>query len=241
MFAIYIKEINSFFSSLIGYIVIGVFLIITGLFVWILPDVNIFDFGYATLSELFNIAPWVFMFLVPAVTMRSFAEEANTGTIEIIATKPVSDFEIVFGKFLAGLTLVLFSILPTLLYFFTVSYFANPSGNVDFGGTWGSYIGLLLMGSAYVSFGIFSSTLTNNQIVSFIIAVFICFFFYGLMEWGQGLVSSSLDPVLEYLSMQTHYNSLSRGVLDTRDAIYFLSLTAIFIMAGKTFLERRKW
>lgn len=242
MITIFRKEINIFFSSLIAYIVISVFLIATGLFVWILPDVNVFDFGYASLQELFEIAPWVFMFLIPAITMRSFAEEHSIGTMEILVTKPVSDLEIVLGKYLAGLVLVLFSLIPTLIYFYTIYYFAEPTGNVDIGGTWGSYLGLLLLGSTYVSFGIFASAISNNQIISFILAVFICFIFYALIGWLRGFsTSSGFDPVLEFLSMKVHFDSLSRGVIDTRDAVYFLSLSALFIFITETILGSRKW
>lgn len=242
MLTILKKEINIFFSSLIAYVVISVFLTATGLFVWILPDVNVFDYGYATLDEMFNVAPWVFMFLIPAITMRFFAEERHSGTLEIITTKPLTDFSIVMGKYLSGVLLVLFSLLPTLLYFYTVYVLADPVGNVDIGGTWGSYLGLLFLGMGYVAIGVFASSITNNQIIAFIMAVFICFLLYAVIAWIRDFTTySAIDGLLENLSIQSHYQSLSRGVIDSRDVIYFLSLSFVFLMMTKTVLESRKW
>lgn len=239
---IFRKELNLFFSSLIGYIVITVFLTVTGLFLWILPDVNVFDFGYASLEEMFQVAPWIFMFLIPAITMRTYAEETSSGTIEILATKPLSDGRIVMEKYLASLVLVLFALLPTLLYFYTVYMLASPAGNVDTGATLGSYLGLIFLAGAYAAIGNFASSLTKNQIVSFILAVLLCFIFFALLEWLRGFtLTSGIDPMLEALSMKSHYQSLSRGVLDTRDAAYFLSIIALFLVFTKTIIESRKW
>jgi len=242
MLAIFKKEISSFFSSIIAYVVVSIFLIANGIFLWILPDSNIFDFGYANLNSLFELAPWVFMFLIPAVTMRSFAEERKNGTLEIILTKPLSDYHIIIGKYLAGLTLVIISILPTLIYYYTVYFLASPVGNIDTGGIIGSYIGLFFLASIYVSIGIFASSLNDNQIISFIIALFICFFFYVLIDLIRGLfLISPIDPVLQFLSISTHYSSISRGIIDSRDIIYFISFNAIFIVLTKMITERRKW
>lgn len=242
MLAIFRKEISSFFSSIIAYFVISIFLIANGVFLWVLPDSNIFDFGYANLNSLFELAPWVFMFLIPAVTMRSFAEERKNGTLEIILTKPLSDYQIIIGKYLAGLTLVIFSILPTLLYYYTVYFLASPVGNIDSGGIIGSYIGLFFLASIYVSIGIFASSLNDNQIISFIISLFICFFFYVLIDLIRGLfLISPIDPILQFLSISTHYSSISRGIIDSRDIIYFISFNAIFIVLTKMIIERRKW
>lgn len=242
MFAIFRKEVTLFFSSLIGYIAIGVFLIANGLFIWVLPDFNIFDYGFATLEQLFQISPFVFLFLIPAITMRSFAEEQKTGTIEIISTKPVSDFQIVMGKYLAGLFLVFLSLLPTLLYFYTVSALAVPQGNVDSGATWGSYIGLLFLASAYLSIGLFASSLTDNQIVAFIVGMFLCFFFYQLLDFMRGLsFLTALDPILQQISIQNHYTSISRGVLDTRDLVYFISFSGLFLLFTRNMIQSRKW
>ena len=242
MLTILKKEINIFFSSFIAYIVISVFLIATGLFVWVLPSVNVFQYGYATLEEMFQVAPWVFMFLIPAITMRFFAEERSTGTLEIITTKPISDFSIVLGKFFSGLLLVIFSLLPTLIYFFTIYVLADPVGNVDIGGTWGSYLGLLFLGAGYTAIGLFGSSISNNQIISFIVSMFLCFVLYALLAWIREYTTwSATDPILEALNIRAHYRSMSRGVIDTRDVIYFVSLILIFLMMTKTALESRKW
>jgi len=242
MLAIFKKEINLFFSSLIGYISIGVFLLLTGMFMWILPSYNIFDYGFATLDQLFTIGPFVFLFLIPAITMRTFAEEQKTGTIEIISTKPVTDFQIVLGKYFAGLVLIIFSLLPTLLYFYTVSDLAFPKGNVDTGGAWGSYIGLLFIGGSYLAIGMFASSVTDNQIVSFILGMFLCFFFFQLLDFMKEIsFLTSFDSFFDAISLQSHYTSISRGVLDTRDVIYFLSFTGIFLFSTKTVIQSRKW
>jgi ABC-2 type transport system permease protein len=242
MLTILQKEINSFFSSLIAYIVISVFLTATGLFVWILPGLNVFQYGYATLDEMFNIAPWVFMFLIPAITMRLLAEEQSTGTLEILTTKPLSDGTIVTAKFLAGLVMVIFSVVPTLIYFYSIYMLADPVGNVDVGGTMGSYLGLLFLGGGYTAIGLFGSSLTKNQIIAFIISIFICFLLYALVPWLREYTTwSAIDPILKSINIQAHYRSMSRGVIDTRDVVYFLSLIVVFLMMTKTVLESRKW
>ena len=244
MFSLLRKEINSFLGSVIGYVVIIVFLSITGLFAWILPgtDFNILESGYATLDPLFILAPWVFMFLIPSITMRSFAEENKTGTIELLLTKPLTDFQIVNAKFLSGIILVIFSLLPTLVYYAVVNYLASPSGNLDHGGIRGSYIGLFFLGSAYVSIGIFSSCISNNQIISFILAVLITFVFHTGFDFLSGLgTNQNVNYILSQLGMNAHYSSLSRGVIDTRDAVYFISLTLLFLSSARFILERRKW
>ena len=180
MFTLLKKEIRSFLSSLIGYITIVVFLLVMGLFIWVLQtDSNILDRGYANIDGLFIIAPWVFLFLIPAITMRSFADEKKAGTIELLLTRPLTDLQIILAKYFAGFILVLFSLIPTLIYFYSVYRLGNPVGNIDTGGMWGSYIGLLLLGAAFVSIGIFASAITDNQVVSFILALFLCFFIYA--------------------------------------------------------------
>ena len=237
------KEISSFLSSLIGYIVITVFLLINGLFLWVFQgDFNIFDFGYANLDGLFMIAPFVFLFLIPAITMRLFAEEKRTGTMEMILTKPLTEFEIVMAKFLSGFILVIFSLLPTLVYVFTVYYLGFPKGNLDQGGMWGSYIGLLFLGASFVAIGMFASTLTDNQIVSFIIAVFLCGFLYVGFDFIYSFdLFGKVDLLIKSLGINDHYVSMSRGVLDTRDMIYFLGVISLFILLSKYSIERRKW
>ncbi len=243
MITLYKKEIRTFLSSLIGYVVIIVFLLINGLFLWVFQgDFNILDFGYANMDGLFMIAPFVFLFLIPAITMRSFSEEKRVGTIEMILTKPLTDFQIVMAKYLAGLTLVVFSLLPTLIYMFSVYRLGLPPGNLDIGGTWGSYIGLLFLGASFVAIGLFSSTLTDNQIVSFIIGVFLSGFLYIGFEFIYSLDwLGNVDLFIKSLGINSHYTSMSRGVIDTRDVIYFLSVIFLFIFLAKHSLERRKW
>ena len=230
MLAILKKEINSFFASPIGYLVIAVFLLLNGLFLWLFKgEFNILDNGFADLSSFFLLAPWILIFLVPAVTMRSFADEKKQGTLELLLTKPISYFNIVFGKYLGALILIVMALIPTLLYVYTISKLGNPEGNLDIGSVMGSYFGLLFLVAAYTSIGLFASSLTDNQIVAFISAVFICFFFYFGFE---GLSNYNLFGdafYIEKLGMESHFKSMSRGVLDTRDIIYFLSVTALFI------------
>ena len=237
------KEISSFLSSLIGYIVITVFLLINGLFLWVFHgDFNILNAGYANLDGLFMIAPFVFLFLIPAITMRSFAEEKRTGTIEMILTKPLTEFQIVMAKYFAGLILVIFSLLPTLIYFASVYHLGFPPGNIDMGGMWGSYIGLLFLGASFVAIGLFASSLTDNQIVSFILAVFLSGFIYIGFEFIYSLdLFGKVDLFIKSLGINEHYISMSRGVLDTRDMLYFLGVIALFILLSVFSIERRKW
>ena len=243
MYTLLKKEIRSFLSSLIGYITITVFLLIIGLFLWVLQtDSNILDNGYANIDGLFIMAPWVFLFLIPAITMRSFADEKKAGTIELLLTRPLTDLQIILAKYSAGFVLVLFSLLPTLIYYYSVNRLGSPIGNIDTGGMWGSYIGLLFLGAAFVSIGIFASAITDNQVVSFILALFLCFFIYtGFDYLGSFALFGKIDNVILALGINNHYVSMSRGVIDTRDIIYFLSLIAIFILATRTVLESRKW
>ena len=243
MIALLKKEIRTFLSSLIGYVVICVFLLITGLFMWIFPgEMNILETGYANIDTLFVISPWVFMFLIPAVTMRSFAEEKRAGTIELLFTKPLTDLQIILAKYFAGLLLVVIALIPTLIYYITVYNLGSPVGNIDSGGTWGSYIGLLLLAAGYVAIGIFASSITNNQIVSFLVAAMLCFFmFTGFQSLGSFDLFGSFDDIIMKLGIQDHYASLSLGLIDSRDVIYFIALIAIFILFTKTVLSARKW
>lgn len=223
--------------------VIVVFLLITGLFLWVFQsDFNIMSFGYANLDSLFILAPWVFLFLVPAVTMRSFAEERRTGTMEMLFTKPLSDWQIVWGKYLAGVALVLLALIPTLVYFFSVYRLSLPVGNVDAGGIWGSYIGLFFLSAAFVSIGLFCSSLTNNQILAFLLSVFLCGFIYiGFDMIYSMALFGSVDLFIQQLGIASHYSSLSRGVIDTRDILYFLSVIILFLSMTKLVLSSRKW
>jgi ABC-2 type transport system permease protein len=243
MYALFLKEIRIFLSSLIGYIVIVVFLLSLGLFMWILKgETNVLDGGHSNIDALFYIGPWVFLFLIPAITMRSFAEEKRTGTIELLLTRPLSDLQIIMAKYAAAFVLVLFSLLPTLLYFYTVYKLGNPPGNVDTGGTWGSYIGLLFLGSSFVAIGIFASSLTDNQIISFILALALCFFFYiGFESISSLSLFGKADTLIQALGIEQHYKSMSRGAIDTRDLLYFISVNALFVIGTRTVLESRKW
>ncbi len=243
MLSLYKKEINSFLSSLIGYIVIIVFLLVIGLFLWVFPlDSNVFFFGYANIDGLFTIAPFVFLFLIPAITMRMFAEEKKTGTIEQLLTQPIGDFQIVFGKYLAGLSLVVIALLPTLVYFFSVYELGFTRGNIDQGGMWGSYIGLFFLGAAFIAIGLFASSITDNQIISFILAVLLCGFVYMGFEFIWSLdMFGGLDLFIRSLGISAHYSSISRGVIDTRDILYFLSVIALFLLLTKFVLSARKW
>ena len=243
MWALYRKEISGFFSSLTGYVVIAVFLILTGLFMWVIPgQFNVMENGYATLDTLFALAPWVFLFLVPAITMRMISEEKRTGTLDLLFTRPISELHIVGAKLLAAWTLVLLSLLPTLLYFWSVSRLGSPPGNMDTGGTWGSYIGLLFLGGIYAAIGIFASSLTGNQIVAFILAVFIAFLMYMGFEFLSGLAGSGTTGYfISRMGVGYHYNSISRGVLDSRDLLYFLGVMVAFAMGTRTVLQSSKW
>ena len=243
MWYIFKKEVSVFFSSLIGYIVIGVFLMILGLMMFVFPDFSLLNYNYATLDQLFGIAPNIFLFLIPAITMRSFAEENQSGTIELLVTKPLRDIDIVLGKYFAALFLVVLSILPTLLYLYTVYELGSPRGNIDLGAAAGSYIGLLFLGASFVAIGLFASVVTDNQIVSFILGTFLCFIFY----YAFFLISrfpmfvGKMDAAIQKLGIDYHYASISRGVIDSRDIVYFLSVIALFVLSILFVLQKRKW
>ena len=243
MIPIFKKEINAFFSSLIGYIVIGVFLVLMGLVMWVFPDYSVLDSNYANLDTLFAVAPMIFMFLIPAVTMRTFAEEKQSGTIELLVTRPISDWQIVGGKFLACFALAVFALLPTVLYYITVYNLGAPPGNLDTGGILGSYIGLLFLVGAFVAIGVFASSLTNNQIIAFVLATFLCFFVYLAFDFLSRLpvFFGKTDDIVQSIGIEYHYNSVSRGVLDSRDVVYFVSLIAVFLAATVLSLGRRRW
>jgi ABC-2 type transport system permease protein len=243
MFTLFRKEINGFLNSLIGYIVIIVFLLVIGLFLWVLPvDSNILDFGYASMDGLFVIAPFVFLFLIPAITMRSFADEKRTGTIELLMTQPLTDLQVILAKYFAGLILVIFSLIPTLVYFFSVYRLGLTPGNLDIGSMWGSYIGLVFLSAAFVSIGIFASSVSDNQIVSFIIAVFLSAFFYmGFELIYIFIVSGNIGLKVQSIGINVHYSSISCGVIDSRDLIYFISISIFFLLITKLSLESRKW
>jgi len=246
MLTLYLKEIRSFLSSLIGYIAISVFITLIGIFMWVIPTegggYNILDNGFANIDPLFFIAPWVYLFLIPAITMRSFSEEKKNGTIELLLTRPLTDLQIVLAKYFAGFTLVIVSLLPTLIYYYSVHVLGAPKGNLDTGGMWGSFIGLLFLGAGFVSIGIFASSIAENQVIAFIIAMLLCFFCYIGFEYiAQSGVFGKYDALFKGLGINDHYTSMSRGVLDTRDVLYFLSVITLFNLFTKLVLESRKW
>lgn len=232
MFVLYKKELQRFFNTAMGYIVIAVFLLITGLFLWVFRgEYNILESGYANLDGLFVLAPWLYLFLAPAVTMQLFADEQDKGTIELLYTKPIRKTSIVFGKFLAGFTLMLIALLPTLLWYVSVLLLAEPIGNVDSGAFWGSFIGLVFLAATYVAIGVFASALSKNQLVAFVVAVILCFvFLYGFELVSALFSSSSVADVVERFGINAHYQSMSRGVLDSRDILYFVTLQSLFLL-----------
>lgn len=238
MIAILKKELNSFFSTPVGYLVIAVFLIINGLFLWVFDgDFNILNAGFSDLNSFFFLAPWIFVFLIPAVTMRMFSDEYNTGTIEILKTKPISDWQIILGKYFASLLLIVIAVSPTLIYVYSIGKLGNPSFNFDSGSMLGSYIGLLFLASTYTAIGLFASMLSQNQIIAFIIAVCLSLFLYAGFETMNSLFGS-LEYTVQKTGMAAHFKSLARGVIDTRDLIYFLSITMFFLILTKFRLER---
>jgi ABC-2 type transport system permease protein len=203
---------------------------------------NVLDFGYASIDGLFILAPFVFLFLIPAITMRSFADERKSGTLELLMTQPLTDLQVILAKYFAGVVLVIFSLVPTLIYAFSVYRLGLPVGNLDMGGMWGSYIGLIFLGSTFVAIGIFASSVSDNQIVSFIIAVFFCAFFYiGFELFYTFILSGKIGLAIQSIGINAHYSSISRGVIDTRDLVYFISISVFFILLTKISLESRKW
>jgi ABC-2 type transport system permease protein len=229
MKAILLREIKSFFGSPVGYLVIAIFLLLNGLFLWVFEgDYNILNSGFADLSPFFTIAPWILIFLIPAVTMRSFSDEKKQGTLELLLTKPLSLWQIVNGKFLGAMLLIVIAIIPTFIYVYVISTLGMPAGNIDMGSTMGSYFVLLFLIAAYSAIGIFTSTLSENQIVAFILSVFLCFFLYFAFD-GLSTYLPGVENFISSLGMDSHFKSMSRGVLDTRDILYFVSVTIAFL------------
>jgi len=236
------KEINSFLNSLIAYIVISVFLTGIGLLMWVFPETSVLDYGYANMETLFALGPYVFMFLIPAITMRLFAEEKRAGTLELLLTKPLTDWQIILGKYLSGVVLVIFALLPTLIYYYSIYQLGSPIGNIDTAGVMGSYVGLVLLGCVFTAIGVFASMISTNQIVSFIIAVFLSFILYSGLEsvaaidvWGR------FSLFFEQLGLAFHYRAMSKGLLDTRNIIHFFSWIAVMLMFTKLLLVSRRW
>jgi len=243
MRSIFIKEISSFFSSVVGYVVVLVFLIACGVFLWVLPDTSILDYGYASLEKFFDLAPWLLLFLIPAITMRSFADEFKAGTIEWLSTKPLRHLDIILGKYFATLALVAFAILPTFVYIYTISNLSSTTAGLDTGGIIGSYIGLFLLSACFAAVGVFCSSLTSNQVVSFLVALVVCWVLYQGFDAVSKMTvfAGGIDYYLKMIGIAFHYDSVSRGFIDTRDAIYFLSLIILFISLTRISLNSRTW
>jgi len=243
MLAIFRKEITGFFSSLTGYIVIIVFLLINSLFMWVFPgEWNILDSGYAGLDTLFFLSPWIFLFLVPSVTMKMIAEEKRLGTLELIYSKPVTERGIVYGKYFASVALVLLALLPGLIYYFSVYILGETPGNLDKGAALGAFTGLFFLAAVYASAGLFSSSITDNQVIAFIIAVLISFFlFMGFDSFAYLPGLKKVDEFVIRMGINEHYKSISRGVIDLRDIIYFIAVVLIFNEATRLVLLSRKW
>lgn len=242
MYSVLKKEINSFFASPIGYLVIGLFLVVNGLFLWIFKgEYNILDSGFATLEPFFTLSPWIFLFLIPAITMKSFSEEIRQGTLELLLTKPLSIGEIVMGKYFGALSLVILALIPTLLYVVTLYSLGKPEGNLDLGVVVGSYAGLVFLGGSYAAIGVFASILSPNQIVAFILSVFLCFISFFAFDALANLGTFSLGAFgVEDLGLREHYDSIGRGVIDTRDILYFLSFILFFLAVTKLSLSNKK-
>ncbi|MEP7230745.1 MAG: ABC transporter permease subunit [Ginsengibacter sp.] len=240
MIAIANKELRQFFSSLTGYITIILFLLITDFFLFFLKDTNLFDFGYATLDQFFDFAPWIFLFLIPALSMRSFADEFKTGTFEILQTKPLTNWQIVLGKYFALIVVIVITLLPTLLYVYTIHYLA-AGGGIDTGGITGSYIGLLFLSAVFAAISLWCSSLTSNAIVAFLTGCFACLILYfGFSAISKlSVFSGNADYYLEMAGIDFHYHSISRGVIDTRDIVYFGSVIFLFLFSTKKILSKK--
>jgi gliding motility-associated transport system permease protein len=241
MWSVCKKEFRQFFSSLTGYIAIVVFLLLNGLFLFVFPDTNILDFGYATLEKFFELAPWILLLLIPAITMRSFADEFKGGTFEILQTKPLSRWQLVSGKYLGSLGVVLIALVPTIIYPICISQLAAAGGGIDMGGTLGSYIGLIFLAGVFVAIGIACSSLTSNAVVAFIAGAFLCFVLYSGFNAVSRIpaLQSGADYYVEMMGIDFHYRSVSRGVVDSRDLIYFLSITLFFLIVTNRNLLKR--
>jgi ABC-2 type transport system permease protein len=242
MLQILAKEFSSFLNSLIAYIVMGVFLTAMGLLMWVFPETSVLDYGYADMFTLFSLAPYVFIFLVPAITMRSLAEEKKGGTMEILFTKPLSDWDIILGKYFACLILVVLALIPTVIYYFSISALGNPVGNIDTPGVIGSYIGLILLAGAFCAVGIFASSITPNQIVSFILAAFLSYLLFAGFDSLAALNIWSANALLiKQFGLIYHYDSLGKGLIDSRDLVYFISVIALILLLTRINLGTRTW
>ncbi len=242
MFAIFKKDINAFLNSLVGYLVICIFLTGVGLCVWVFPQTSVLDSGFADLDSFFSLSPYVFLFLIPAITMRSLAEEQKNGTLELLLTQPLQDWQIILGKYLACLVLVAVALLPTLIYYASVWRLGSPKGNLDSAAVVGSYIGLLLLGASFTAIGLWASALTSNQIIAFMLGCFVCFlFYYGFSAIASADTWSSWGYAVAFLGLDTHYEALGKGLIDSRHVFYLLSLIVAMLGLTHLTLGSRKW
>ena len=242
MRALYFKEIKSFLSSIIGYIFILIFLIASGLFHWIISyNTNLLEGSEADLIPFFNLSPVIFLILIPAITMRSIAEERRTGTIELLFTRPISDLKILLAKYFAGVTLLIIALIPTIIYYISMYNLSMDAEKFDHGATLTSYIGLILLGSTFVAIGVFASSITSSQIVAFILSMFLCWIFFdGFKLLGSYNLMGKFDYVVQYISLSFHYDAIKRGVIDTSDLVYFFSMISLFIFAALTVIKTLK-
>ncbi len=239
MYVIFRKELNNFLNSLVGYLVICIFLLAVSLLIWVFPEYSLLLYGYAGLESFFSITPFLYMFLIPAITMRTFAEEKRLGTMELLLTRPLTNWQIISGKYFATCALVAFSLLPTFFYYFTVYELGDPKGNIDSAAVFGSYLGLLLLGCVFCSVGVFASALTDNQIISFMVAVFLCFILYaGFSQIAIINLWSSYSFIIGQLGIDFHYHSISKGLIDSRNLLYFVSIILLFLAATKLILDK---
>jgi ABC-2 type transport system permease protein len=239
MLSIFTKELNGYLNSLIAYIVIVLFLIFTGLILWVFPDSNILDYGYAEMGSFFNLTPFILVILVPAITMRSFSEEYKTGTIEFLMTKPVNTLNIALGKFFGAWLISVLAILPTLVYYFSISNLGSPQGNIDTGAVLGSYFGLILLAAVFTAIGIAISAFTDNQVIAFIISTFLSYFMYDGIHQLSQLFKGKVQYFIDFISIQFHYSSLGRGVIDSRNLVYLISLCLLMFFVTVIRLKRK--
>jgi len=242
MLVVWKKEVLAFFRSIIGYLVMIVFLLMLGLIMWVFPDTSVLYYPYASMDQLFDLAPYVFLFLIPAITMRSFAEEIQNGTLEWLTSKPLSDVKILLGKYLASWTLVVLALVPTLLYYLSIYELGSPKGNIDTGAVMGSYIALILLAGSFTAIGVFASAITRNQIVAFLAAAFLCFAFHSFFDMisRMPIFTGGLDNMIQKMGIEYHYRSISRGLVDTRDILYFVLLIAAFLQLSWYVLIAKK-
>lgn len=239
MRSLYIREINAFFGSLTGYLILALFLVALGLIVWVFPESSVLDYGFADLEALFSYTPYVFTFLIPALSMRAISEERKTGTWELLRTSPLSLIQIISAKYLALVTLVFLAVLPTLLYAYSIVQLGEPVGNLDLAGFFGSWIGLLMIGATFAAVGLFASSLTSQQVVAFVLGVFLCFVLYFGFTALSEIISGDIAYWVEELSLSYHYISLSRGVIDSRDLFFLLGMIWVFLGASVLILRNK--